>query len=78
MMGVKPRTVHIRTERIVFISNIPNYEQSRDYALKRHTRDTSEVLHSVDSGQVGRKLQVLKENLSYRILSYRIPPKKNR
>jgi len=34
MMGVKPRTVHIRIERIVFISNFPNYERSRDYALK--------------------------------------------
>jgi hypothetical protein len=65
MMGVKPRTVHIRTERVVFISNLPNYEHSRDYALKRHTRDTSEALHSVDSRQAGRKLQVLKENISY-------------
>lgn len=65
MMGVKPRTVYVRTERVVFISNIPNYEHSRDYALKRHTRDTSEALRSVDSRQARKKLQILKENLSY-------------
>jgi len=68
MMRVKPRTVHIRTERVLFISSIPNYEHSRDYAFKRHSRDTREALHSVDSRQAGRKQQVLKENLC-------IPPK---